>query len=88
MPSSNWAAGGRQGSRRRGIGEWLCLAATPVFATMAFLTTIGGSADMMCSAVGGAFSLNGMATMYLLMSVFHMPPWLRLMFGHAGRFDS
>jgi hypothetical protein len=37
----------------------------------------GGRPDMMCS--GGGSPLSGMATMYALMSAFHLGPWLRLL---------
>ena len=39
---------------------------------------------MICSAMHHAFPLDGMATMYLLMSAFHLPAWLRLISGPAG----
>ncbi len=65
-----------------GIGEWLCLAATPTFAVMALLTGVldGGPMDILCSAGHGS-SLNGMVLMYLLMSAFHSSPWLKLISG-------
>ncbi|KGM32945.1 hypothetical protein [Inquilinus limosus] len=57
---------------------WLHLAAAPVFAAMALATVLsGGEADVLCSAAGMS-PLGGMAPMYLLMSVFHAAPWLRL----------
>jgi hypothetical protein len=61
------------------IADFLSLAAAPTFAIMALLTSVfGGSApDMLCSAAH-AFPLGGMASMYLLMSGFHLAPWLRL----------
>jgi hypothetical protein len=57
--------------------DWLCLAATPTFAIMALLTGVpaSGPPEMLCSA---ASPLSGMAPMYLLMSAFHMGPWLKL----------
>ena len=64
--------------------EWLCLAAAPTFIAMACLTAFAGETQMICAADQGAFPLTGMAMMYLLMSVFHLPPWLRLL-GHRGR---
>jgi hypothetical protein len=60
----------------------LALAAAPTFATMAVLTAmLGGSPlEMMCA--GGSMTapggLGGMGMMYLLMSAFHLGPWLRL----------
>jgi hypothetical protein len=62
-----------------GIANWLCLAATPTFTIMAVLTSVigGGPMDMLCSAAP-ASPLSGMVPMYLLMSAFHSPPWLKL----------
>ena len=68
--------------RRRGHGaaDWLSLAAAPTFAFMALLTVVpaGGPLDMLCSAAPGASPFTGMGLMYLLMSAFHLGPWLRL----------
>ena len=66
---------------RTGFAGWLSLAAAPTFATMALVTAVTGGADMICSAMSAPFPLSGMATMYLLMSVFHLSPWLRLAAG-------
>ncbi len=60
--------------------QWLGLAAAPTFALMALLTGVqSGQQDILCSATHGASPLNGMAVMYLLMSAFHLAPWLKLM---------
>jgi hypothetical protein len=61
----------------------LGLAAAPAFAAMAVLTMAAGGQTDTCMGQAGT-SLTGMAPMYLLMSVFHMAPWLR----HAGRLNS
>ena len=58
--------------------NWLGLAATPTFAVMALLSGVGGTPDILCSATQPASPLNEMAVMYLLMSAFHAPPWLKL----------
>ena len=55
--------------------NWLGLAAAPTFAIMALLTSVGGQPDILCAA---AAPLNGMSAMYLLMSAFHLPAWLKL----------
>jgi hypothetical protein len=63
-----------------GAAEWLSLAAAPTFAIMAIVSVcLGGSPPMLCATGADAFSLRGMAVMYLLMSAFHATPWLRLL---------
>lgn len=59
-------------------GAWLSLAATPAFALMALLNTVqsGSPAGLLCGTAASSFS--GMVPMYVLMSVFHAGPWLRL----------
>ena len=65
--------------RSASAANWLSLAAAPTFAVMGLLAAVhGGMPDMMCSAAAGGSPLSGMATMYLLMSAFHLGPWLRL----------
>lgn len=73
----------------RSAADWLHLAAAPTFAMMALLTGIlgGGPADALCSIAGHSL-LGGMMPMYLLMSAFHLAPWLKLIAGRrngAGR---
>ena len=60
-----------------GAADFLYLAAAPTFAIMALLTAVpgGGAVDVLCSA---ASPLSGMVPMYLLMSAFHLAPWLKL----------
>ncbi len=61
------------------LAGWLSLAATPSFALMALLTAAhgAGAADM-----PGMSPLGGMIPMYVLMSLFHSPPWLTLVSRH------
>ena len=48
---------------------------------MALWSAVAGDpGEMVCSSGGGSpLSLNGMAAMYALMSVFHVVPWLTLL---------
>ncbi len=63
--------------------RWLGLAAAPTFAAMALLTAAsgGGPMDALCMSQGGqgASPFSGMVLMYVLMSVFHAAPWLKLL---------
>jgi hypothetical protein len=63
-----------------GAADWLSLAAAPTFAIMALVTGAlgGGPSDILCSAAQDASPLTGMAPMYMLMSAFHLAPWLKL----------
>ena len=78
LAGSKQAFGSSSGSAARVAADWLCLAATPIFALMALLTALGGQPDMLCAAMQRASPLGGMVPMYLLMSAFHLAPWLRL----------
>ena len=61
----------------------LSLAAAPTFAIMALLTGLFGSPDALCS-IAGASDIGGMVPMYLLMTAFHLAPWLKLISGRRG----
>jgi hypothetical protein len=65
---------------------WLGLAAAPSFAGMALATSLleRGLPDILCVAGQGASPLGGMPLMYLMMSLFHLPPWLRRTAGWRG----
>ncbi len=82
--------GGGNAAVLGGVG-WLSLAAAPTFAIMALLSAVlgGGSSDMLCSPAQDAFPLgamlSGMVAMYVLMSVFHLTPWLKLISCRRGR---
>ena len=67
-------------ARSRGPSDWLALAASPVLAAMAGLTEAlaGGPLDVLCAGSVGGLPLSAMSLMYLLMALFHLPPWLRL----------
>ena len=79
------AAGAGQSRQwpRISAGGLLSLAAAPTFAMMALLTGLLGSADALCS-IAGASPLGGMVAMYLLMSAFHLAPWLKLISRRRG----
>jgi hypothetical protein len=64
-----------------GCAGWISLSASPVFALMAWITP----ANEICSPGSGILPIGGMTAMYLLMSLFHLSPWLRLASGHTGR---
>jgi len=71
--------GDSRGSTILGASNYLRLAAAPTFAIMALLTgVIGSPKNLLCSAAHDVSPLTGMAAMYLLMSIFHLPPWLKL----------
>jgi hypothetical protein len=65
-----------------GIAKGLSLAAAPSFAVMALLT-VAGPSEMICSAGDGS-PLAGMVPMYVLMSAFHLAPWLKLVSNRRG----
>ena len=73
MPGSN----GRGHPAARSVARFLSLAAAPTFAIMALIAAAAPS-DMLCAAMQGPLSLQGMVPMYALMSAFHLAPWLRL----------
>ena len=78
-----------RGSAWLGASNWLRLAAAPTFAIMALLTAVdGGPKDALCSMAHDASPLTGMVAMYVLMSIFHSLPWVKLISGwrnrHAG----
>jgi hypothetical protein len=81
-PSGGMASSGSRITGR--AADWLSLAAAPTFAIMAVLTATTGSADMICTTMPDAFPIGGMVPMYLLMSGFHLAPWLRLAAGWRG----
>jgi hypothetical protein len=66
--------------------DCLCLAAAPTFAVLALLTGAlgGGQPDIICSPMDHTWPVGGMTPMYLLMSAFHSPPWLKLIFSRRN----
>jgi hypothetical protein len=79
-PDDVYKALGDSNSVARVAADGLCLAATPTFTIMALLAAVGGGQpDILCSAAEHTSPLSGMVPMYVLMSVFHSPVWLKLM---------
>jgi hypothetical protein len=60
---------------------WLALAASPTFALMGLIAANDAPRHMLCSSGSGLLPIDGMTAMYLLMSLFHLPPWLKLASG-------
>jgi hypothetical protein len=74
------AANKESATRRqvRGATGWLSLAASPTFALMAWIAANDAHPIALCSARSSILPIDGMTAMYLLMSLFHVSPWLRL----------
>jgi hypothetical protein len=69
------------------VADRLCFAAAPTFVVMALLTSILGGAQpaILCLGAEHMSPLSGMIPMYLLMSAFHLPPWLKLISSRRKR---
>lgn len=76
--------GYRQSLWNHGVADWLCLAASPTFALMAWLAAGGESAMPLCASASMPMPMDSMVWMYLLMCLFHASPWLKLA---AGRHE-
>jgi hypothetical protein len=73
------------GDAAPGLALWLGLAAAPTFAAMALWSALFSSQpDLLCMAMQGSSPMSGMTVMYLLMSAFHVAPWLRLISGRRN----
>jgi hypothetical protein len=62
----------------QGAAGWLTLAASPTFALMAWIAANHAPPIAFCSSGSSIPPIDGMTAMYLLMSLFHLSPWLRL----------
>jgi hypothetical protein len=61
-----------------GAAGWLALAASPTFALMAVLSAADTMPMALCAPEPRLLPLDGMTAMYVLMGLFHLPPWLKL----------
>lgn len=67
------------------VASRLRFAATPTFALMAWISAVGSPGMTMCSAASAFVPIDDMALMYLLMSLFHVSPWLQLLSARSQR---
>jgi hypothetical protein len=68
----------------RGATGWLALAASPTFALMAWIAANDAPPMALCSSGRSVLPIGGMTAMYLLMSLFHLSPWLKLASGRPA----
>ena len=82
MTTSSAANTGSAGAwQALGTAGWLALAASPVFALMAWIAANDAPRIPLCASGSSILPIDGMAAMYLLMSLFHLSPWLKLASG-------
>jgi hypothetical protein len=65
----------------RGAAGGLALAASPTFALVAWMAANDAPPIALCSPGSSILPIDGMTTMYVLMSLFHLSPWLKLASG-------
>ena len=71
----------------RDAAGWIGLAGSPTFALMAWIAATDAPRMTICTTASDMLPINGMAWMYLLMSLFHLSPWLKLAAGRAERLN-
>jgi hypothetical protein len=77
----------KAGARRIGkAADWIGLAMSPTFAVMAWIAATDVPRIALCSSSSNRLPIDSMACMYLLMSLFHVSPWLRLASDRPRRF--
>ena len=86
-PQAARVDGGQTNAVASALTRALYLAAAPTFAIMALLTGVlgGGRSDILCSAAEHTSPLIGMIPMYVLISAFLLPPWLKLISNRRKR---
>lgn len=82
ITSSAANKGSAKGWQKRGAAGWVALAASPTFALMAWIAANDAPPITLCSSGSSILPIDGMTAMYLLMSLFHLSPWLKLASGH------
>jgi hypothetical protein len=73
--------------RARDAAGWISLAGSPTFALMAWIAATDPHRVAMCGSAADLLPISGMAWMYLLMSLFHVSPWLKLAAGRPRQQD-
>jgi hypothetical protein len=76
--------GGTGAWQLRAVAGWIALAASPIFALMAWIAANDARPIALCSPGSGILPIDDMTAMYLLMSVFHLRPWLGLFAAARG----
>jgi hypothetical protein len=66
----------------RDAAGWIGHAASPTFALMAWIAA-NDARMTLCASASDMLPIDGMTAMYLLMSLFHVSPWLKLASGRS-----
>ena len=77
VPASRGNGAARRGAAPKAI-DGLAFAASPVFALMGWLSAVDAQELAFCASAPSFLPIDGMTAMYLLMSLFHASPWLKL----------
>lgn len=83
-----FATGRASGSFRAGkidVSSGLRLAAAPTFLLMGGMSAFSAPGMSICTTAVPWSPISDMALMYLLMAVFHLSPWLKLLSAHSRR---
>ena len=82
MTTSSAANKGSARTRQaRDAAGWLALAASPTLALMAWIAANNAPPIAFCSSGSSIPPIDAMTVMYVLMSLFHLSPWLKLASG-------
>lgn len=64
-------------NKSRDDASWLGLVASPTSALMALVTASSAQPLALCGMGGDVLPIDGMTMMYALMSIFHLPAWIK-----------